>query len=35
MRRREDPHLITGRGRYAGDIHLPRQAHLVFGGSGR
>jgi aerobic carbon-monoxide dehydrogenase large subunit len=30
MRRREDPHLITGRGRYAGDIHLPNQAHLVF-----
>jgi carbon-monoxide dehydrogenase large subunit len=29
MRRREDPHLITGRGRYAGDIHLPDQAHLV------
>lgn len=29
MRRREDPHLITGRGRYAGDIHLPGQAHLV------
>ena len=30
MRRREDPHLITGRGRYAGDIRLPDQAHLVF-----
>ncbi len=30
MRRREDPHLITGRGRYAGDIKLPGQAHLVF-----
>jgi carbon-monoxide dehydrogenase large subunit len=30
MRRREDPHLVTGRGRYAGDIHLPDQAHLVF-----
>lgn len=29
MRRREDPHLITGRGRYAGDIHLPGRAHLV------
>jgi carbon-monoxide dehydrogenase large subunit len=28
--RREDPHLITGRGRYAGDIHLANQAHLVF-----
>ncbi len=30
MRRREDPHLVTGRGRYAGDIHLPGLAHLVF-----
>ncbi len=30
MRRREDPHLVTGRGRYAGDIHLPGLAHVVF-----
>jgi carbon-monoxide dehydrogenase large subunit len=30
MRRREDPHLITGRGRYAGDIRLANLAHLVF-----
>jgi aerobic carbon-monoxide dehydrogenase large subunit len=30
MRRREDPRLITGRGRYAGDIALPDQAQLVF-----
>jgi carbon-monoxide dehydrogenase large subunit len=30
MRRREDPHLITGHGRYAGDIHLPEQLQLVF-----
>jgi carbon-monoxide dehydrogenase large subunit len=30
MRRREDPKLITGRGRYAGDIHPEGLAHLVF-----
>jgi aerobic carbon-monoxide dehydrogenase large subunit len=30
MRRREDPRLITGRGRYAGDISGPGQLHLVF-----
>jgi len=30
MRRREDPRLITGRGRYAGDVQLPGLAHLVF-----
>ncbi len=30
MRRREDPHLITGRGRYAGDVRLPNQVELVF-----
>jgi len=30
MRRLEDPRLITGQGRYAGDIQLPNLAHLVF-----
>ena len=30
MRRREDPRLITGRGRYAGDINLEGVAHLAF-----
>jgi aerobic carbon-monoxide dehydrogenase large subunit len=30
MRRLEDPRLITGLGRYAGDIKLPNLAHLVF-----
>ena len=29
MRRREDPHLVTGRGRYAGDVRLPGLVHLV------
>ena len=30
MRRREDPKLITGQGRYAGDIHPEGLLHLVF-----
>jgi carbon-monoxide dehydrogenase large subunit len=30
VRRSEDPRLLTGRGRYADDIDLPRQAHAVF-----
>lgn len=30
MRRVEDPRLITGRGRYAGDIGLPGLVHLAF-----
>ena len=30
MRRREDPRLITGRGRYAGDINPEGVAHLAF-----
>ena len=29
MRRREDPRLITGRGRYAADIHPPGLLHLA------
>jgi aerobic carbon-monoxide dehydrogenase large subunit len=28
-RRREDPALLTGRGRYAGDLSLPGQVHLA------
>ena len=30
MRRREDPRLLTGRGRYVGDIELPRLLHVAF-----
>ena len=30
MRRREDPQLITGRGRYAADIHPEGLVHLAF-----
>ena len=30
MRRREDPRLITGRGRYVGDVELPRLLHVAF-----
>ncbi len=30
VRRIEDPVLVTGRGRYADDISLPGQTHLVF-----
>jgi len=29
LRRREDPALLTGRGRYAGDVALPGLAHLA------
>ncbi len=29
VRRLEDPRLLTGRGRYAADIQLPRMAHLA------
>jgi len=29
MRRREDPPLIQGKGRYAGDNHLPGAAHMA------
>ncbi len=29
VRRREDPHLIQGLGRYSDDVSLPRQAHAV------
>ena len=30
MRRREDPRLLTGRGRYVGDLELPRLLHVAF-----
>jgi carbon-monoxide dehydrogenase large subunit len=30
VRRREDPDLVTGRGRYVADIDLPGAAHLAF-----
>src|SRR5262245_32818150 len=30
MRRREDPRLITGAGRYVGDLFLPRLLHVAF-----
>jgi CO/xanthine dehydrogenase Mo-binding subunit len=30
MRRLEDPRLITGQGRYAGDIKLPNLARVIF-----
>ena len=29
LRRREDPHLVSGRGRYAGDLELPGLVHLA------
>ena len=28
LRRKEDPPLITGRGRFAADINFPRQLHM-------
>lgn len=28
--RREDPRLITGRGRYVSDVELPRLLHVAF-----
>lgn len=30
VRRREDPRLLTGRGRYASDVELPRLLHVAF-----
>lgn len=30
VRRREDPRLLTGRGRYTGDVELPRMLHVAF-----
>jgi carbon-monoxide dehydrogenase large subunit len=30
VRRREDPRLLTGRGRYVGDVELPRLSHVAF-----
>ena len=30
VRRREDPRLVTGRGRFVDDIHLPRMLHAQF-----
>jgi aerobic carbon-monoxide dehydrogenase large subunit len=30
VQRKEDPRFLTGRGRYVGDIDLPRQLHAVF-----
>jgi len=30
VRRREDPRLITGRGRYVSDVELPRMLHVAF-----
>ena len=30
MRRREDPRLITGRGRYVSDVEVPRLLHVAF-----
>ena len=30
VRRREDPRLLTGRGRYVGDLELPRLLHVAF-----
>jgi carbon-monoxide dehydrogenase large subunit len=29
VRRREDPHLLTGHGRYAGDLRLPGMLHMA------
>ena len=29
VKRLEDPRLLTGRGRYVGDIALPRMLHAV------
>ena len=30
VRRREDPRLLTGHGRYASDVELPRLLHVAF-----
>jgi carbon-monoxide dehydrogenase large subunit len=30
LRRREDPRLLTGRGRFASDVELPRMLHVAF-----
>src|SRR4029077_6777450 len=30
VRRREDPRLITGRGRYVSDVEAPRLLHVAF-----
>ena len=30
VRRREDPRLLTGRGRYVSDVELPRLLHVAF-----
>ena len=30
IRRREDPRLLTGRGRYVSDVDLPRLLHVAF-----
>src|SRR4029453_14485621 len=30
VRRREDPRLLTGRGRYVSDVELPRVLHVAF-----
>lgn len=30
VKRREDPRLLTGRGRYVDDIKLPRMLHIAF-----
>jgi carbon-monoxide dehydrogenase large subunit len=30
VRRKEDPRLITGRGRYVSDVELPRMLHVAF-----
>ena len=30
LRRREDPRLLTGRGRYVSDVELPRLLHVAF-----
>src|SRR5499427_5851574 len=30
VRRREDPRLLTGRGRYVGDVEPPRLLHVAF-----
>ena len=29
VKRREDPRLLTGRGRYVADIQLPRMLHMA------
>ena len=29
-RRKEDPRLLSGQGRYVGDVQLPRMGHVAF-----